>query len=101
MQTEHGHTLQEIRARLAAPASSGHLRDAVFRRFEPGDPSAAPEVRREREAILEVSSESELALLQANASTLSISTGAPYRWVGAIAVVFGVRARSASSMSMV
>lgn len=69
-----GRLLRSIVAASARIADDNrwHLRDAVFRRFDPEDPGAAPEVRREPEAIIEVSSESELALLQANASNLPL-----------------------------
>jgi lipopolysaccharide export system permease protein len=69
-----GRLLRTIVAASARIAEDNrwHLQDAVFRSFEPDDPSAPPTVRREQNAILEMSSERELALLQANASTLSL-----------------------------
>jgi lipopolysaccharide export system permease protein len=47
------------------------LRNATFRTFGP-DPAAAPEVRREEEAVLEMASDRELALLNADATNLNL-----------------------------
>ena len=72
--TPDGRLLRSITA-VSAQISEDHrwqLSDAVFRTFQPDAPEAPPEVRREAHAVLEVASERELALLDANASTLSL-----------------------------
>jgi LPS export ABC transporter permease LptG len=71
--SEDGRLLRSITAASARIADDHRweLRDAVFRDFPP-DPGAAPQVRREAQAVLEVASERELALLDANAASLSL-----------------------------
>jgi LPS export ABC transporter permease LptG len=71
--SDDGRLVRSISAASATIADDHRweLRDAVFRRF-PADAGAAPEVRREERAMLEVASERELALLDANASSLSL-----------------------------
>jgi lipopolysaccharide export system permease protein len=53
------------------------LRNATVRTFGP-DPAAAPEVRREAESLLEMASERELALLNADAANLNLLRLAEY-----------------------
>lgn len=48
-----------------------HLRDATVRRFA-ADPATAPDVQHEPEMVLEMASERELALLDADAESLSL-----------------------------
>jgi LPS export ABC transporter permease LptG len=71
--SEDGRLVRSISAASATIADDHRweLRDAVFRHFPP-DPGAPPEVRREAQAVLEVASERELALLDANAASLSL-----------------------------
>jgi len=72
--SEDGRLLRSITAASAKIADDNRweLRDAIFRDFPPGADGAAPEVRREERAVLEVASERELALLDANAASLSL-----------------------------
>ena len=68
------------RLRRAIHAESAHiasdhrweLHDATFRSFDPQDPGAAPKVEHREHALLDVASERELALLDADASTLPL-----------------------------
>lgn len=49
-----------------------HFADAVVRSFDPSRPAAPPQVERVQDATLEVANERDLALLDADPSTLSI-----------------------------
>lgn len=72
--SDEGRLVRSISAASARIADDNHweLVDAVFREFPLDDPGAAPRVRHEAHAVLEVASERELALLDANASSLSL-----------------------------
>jgi lipopolysaccharide export system permease protein len=48
------------------------LRDATIRSFDLADPTAAPSIERKPEALLDVASEQDLALLDADGSTLPL-----------------------------
>lgn len=72
--TPGGRLLRSVQAASAVVGADHrwHLRDAVIRRFDPDDPGAPPEVVRADATVLEVASERELALLDANPRALSL-----------------------------
>jgi LPS export ABC transporter permease LptG len=73
-QDENGRLKRSITAKSAIIGEDHRweLRDAVFREFAPDRPGSAPTVRREENALLEVASQRELALLDANAASLTL-----------------------------
>jgi len=77
---ENGRLRRSIQARSATiqPDHQWQLHDAVFRSFPSDDPTAAPSVERKALALLPVASERELALLDADASTLALPELAAY-----------------------
>ena len=71
---EHGRLVRSLRAPRGRVDAAGHwvLQDAVVLSFDPDHPAAAPRVERLAETTLVVQGESELALLDANAATLTL-----------------------------
>jgi len=69
-----GRLVRSIRARKAHIEADNRwrLENAVFRRFDPSDPESAPDTELQAEAWLELGSRRELALLDADARTLSL-----------------------------
>jgi len=69
-----GRLIRSIEAERAQISSDHrwHLQNATIRRFDPGDPEAAPETVRLEETVLTVGDARELALLGADATTLPL-----------------------------
>ncbi len=70
---DEGRLIRSIEAESAQVADDHRwlLHDVTIRSFGP-DPAAAPEIRHEAEWVLDMASEQELALLSADAATLSL-----------------------------
>jgi LPS export ABC transporter permease LptG len=77
---ESGRLARAIEAESAhiADDHKWELKQAVFRSFDPDDPTAPPKVERLENAMLDVASERELALLDADANSLPLSELAAY-----------------------
>ncbi len=71
---EQGRLLRSIRAARAKLAEDGtwQLWDTVIRRFDPDDPRRAPAYERRREVIFPAAERSDLALLDADPTALSL-----------------------------
>jgi lipopolysaccharide export system permease protein len=72
--TPEGRLLRSIYAdRVRIEGENWHFLDATFRSFDPHDPAAPPTLERSAETVIAVARERDLALIDASATTLSLS----------------------------